>query len=253
MNKKNKKYLSFTMILVMALSVGVFYANAEDSNGTPEATTTSYTPSVKEKREAIKTEREAVRNEIESKKNELATKREEVKNKIEAIRETSKTKMEQMREALKLEKDKVKAKIKEDRINNREQALKRFDNAIETISKNKERTNAHIVKVKALGVDTTSAETTLATVDLKLTEAKSKVAEMNTLLSTSVNEINKEQKDKLRTLTKETQTLIKDAHNSIKNAVKSLKDAIKAKGLNGKIKEIEKIEDTSKVDTTKIQ
>lgn len=249
----NKKYLSLAIVLVMALSVGVFSANAEDELERPEATTTSYTPGTQERRENIKTEREEVKKSIEVKKDELKAKREEVKNKIEAIREASKTKMEKMREALKLEKDKVKAKVKEERINNREQALKRFDLAIETITKNKERTNAHIVKVKALGVDTASTEATLATVDTKLTEAKSKIAEMNTLLATSVNEITKEQKDKLRTLTKDTQTLIKDAHNIIKTSVKTLKDAIKAKGLNGKIKEIEKIEDTVKTDTTRIQ
>lgn len=159
---------------------------------------------------------------------EKEAKREEIKKQIETIREEAKTKMEALRESIKNEKDVEKAKIKELRINGRENALQRFDAAVIRISDLKDRVNTQITKLEAKGINVTNAKVFVATAETKLTNAKNKIAEINALLALSINELTPENKTKLRTLAQETQTLIVEAHGALGDAIKSLKEEIKA-------------------------
>lgn len=224
MKQINKKYLSLSIIVITALNLGVVQVNAE--NGADDqiqntTTTINVAPTrepYKENREELKIKRDNIKNNIEQKKIEIKTNREETKNR-----------MEDLREKLKSQKDKALVKIAEQRLLGREQALERFEKILETMSNNKNKIALQIPKVKELGLDTTKVEADLTLVDAKIIEAKNKVGEMSTILTTSTNQITKEQKDKLRTLAKDTQTLIKDAHNLIRESAKDLKELVKTK------------------------
>lgn len=93
----------------------------------------------------------------------------------------------------------------------------------------KNKVNEKITELKAKGVDTAEAEAFVATAGAKLNEAKDKIAEMNTLLASSIEKLTLEQKTELRKLAQETQTLLVESHRALRDAVKSLKDAVKAK------------------------
>jgi hypothetical protein len=146
-----------------------------------------------------------------------------------ALRDAAKQKLEALREQLKNEKDAAKARIKEARINGRENALQRFDAAVARISALKDRVNVRIAALEAKGVDVTNAKIFVATAETKLTAAAGKITEINALLAVSINELSAADKTKLRTLANDTQTLIKDAHQALRDAVKSLKDMLKIK------------------------
>ena len=137
--------------------------------------------------------------------------------------------MESLRESIKNEKDAAKVKIKENRITGRQNALDRFDKAIEKISVPEARVNALIEKMAAKGVDVAKAKSFMQIVEAPLIEAKIKISEANTLFSVSINKLNAEQKNNLKTITKDIQTLINTAHQSLDNAVKALKNATKLK------------------------
>lgn len=164
----------------------------------------------------------------EARLNELKTKEGAIKTAIEDQRELAKTKMEALKESIKNEKDAVKAKIKEGRIIGRENALHRFDTAIERVSALKDKINALITKFEAKEVNVTGAKVFVLTAELKLNNAKLKVIEVNTLLSVSAEKLSDEKKIKLQALAQEIQTLIKEAHRALNDATKSLRDAIKA-------------------------
>jgi len=156
----------------------------------------------------------------------IETRREQIKTEIEKIRETAKLKMEDLKVKFQLEKNKVKAKLLEKRVSGREEALKRFDKAIERITNLKEKVNSQITKLDAKGIDTEKAKSVLATTDAKILEIKQKVAEVSTILASTTNELTKENKDKLRQLTKDTQDLIKETHATLSDAIKSLKTSV---------------------------
>lgn len=158
------------------------------------------------------------------------------KQKLESAREAAKAKMRLLKEGVKTEKDKAKAKIKELRIADREKTLGKFDEAVLRISAVSDKVTVQITKLEAKGLDTTQAKAFTTAAETKLTEAKAKITEINTLLAASVNELSKEDKAKLVTLSQETQKLIKDAHLSLVSAVKSLKDAV-----NARIEELKQI------------
>ena len=135
--------------------------------------------------------------------------------------------MDTLRANIKLEKDAVKAKIKETRVAVRENALKRFDEAVVRINNLKDRVNTQITKLLAKGVDTTNAENLVATAETKLSDIKTKIAEANALLAVSVDELTAENKTALKTMVKEIETMLRDAHKALNDAVKALKDAAK--------------------------
>jgi hypothetical protein len=146
----------------------------------------------------------------------------------DALREAAKQKLENLREAIKSEKDAAKAKIKEDRINMRINALARFDAAVTRISNLEARVNTEIATLEAKGVDVSGAKTLVATADSNLNTARAKITEINSILSVSINELTAANKTQLVALAKDTQNIIKQAHQALRDAVKLLKDALKA-------------------------
>ncbi|HTE48523.1 MAG TPA: hypothetical protein VK675_01285 [Candidatus Paceibacterota bacterium] len=144
-------------------------------------------------------------------------------------REAAKQKLAVLKEQIKKEKNDVQVKIKMVRVAGRENALARLDAAVLRITNLKVKVVAEIAKLEAKGVDVSSAKNSVATAETKLTAANEKIAEINTLLSASINELVKGDKTKLRTLGQDTETLIKDAHLALIDAIKSLKEGLKAK------------------------
>jgi len=185
-----KKYLILFVVLLMALSVNVRAVRAQGE-----------------------------RNEV----------RAQMKERVEAMRMEAKQKMDALRVQIKGEKDAAKARIKELRITGREQALTRFDTAVERINNLKNKVDAYILTLEAKGLDTAEAKSFLATANAKLNDATAKIAEMNALLSASIDELSKENRTKLVTLAQDTQKLIREAHLALGDAVKSLKDAVRKK------------------------
>ncbi len=147
----------------------------------------------------------------------------------ETMRAEMKVKMDALKDSIKNEKDKTKAKIKEAIITGRENALGRFDTVIEKTNSLKDRINDQISKLKTRGIDVGDAENLMATVETKLTEAQTKIVEVNTLFSDSIDVLSAEDKTNLKTLTEDIQNLLNDAHDALNNTVKSLKDTIKTK------------------------
>lgn len=207
-----KKYLGLFVVLVLAFVINTNSTYAREGDvGSDDG----LSPTQKLERESL---REGMKEKRETLREEFKTKREEAKQK-----------MSELREKLKGEKDKAKAKIKELRIAGREKALERFDGAIKRITTLKDKINTHITKLEVKGVNVTDAKAFLATAQEKLDAADAKTAEINALLATSIDELSKENKTKLRTLAQETQALIKEAHGALKDAVKSLKGQVKIK------------------------
>lgn len=189
-------------------------------------TKTTITKEVQEKRAEIKAEMEAKRAEIET---EIKAKRDEIQTEIKATREMAKAKMEDLKTKIKEEKDTAKAQIKEIRITGRENALKRFDTAVEKINNLKVRVGEQITKLAAKGIDTTNTENLVAAVDAKISIIGEKIVAANALFVISTDQLTAENKTALKTLTKEIETLIKDAHKALNDGVKALKDAVKLK------------------------
>lgn len=209
-----KKYLGLFIVLLLALVVNVNAIKAEDETSSDQKTT----------REELQKENREQRDVI---KNERRDKIEEIKKQIEATREEAKQKMEALREKIKEEKNTIKAKIKEERVIGREKALERFDKAVEKISELKDKVSAQITKLEAKGVDVTNAKAFVIIAETKLTDTKTKIAEAHILLSTSIDQLSKENKTTLRNLTQEIQTLLKESHGALIDALKSLKNGVK--------------------------
>jgi chromosome segregation ATPase len=208
------KYITLTLVFAFLFGINITNTFAED-DGT--------------NREDIKNIRQEIKNTVKENRETIKEERKENREQIKTQREEAKNKLEALRENLKSEKDKAKSKIQEQRINNRIEALARFDKMVETISKNKERVSEQISKVKTLGIDTSGAEEELAKIDPKLEEVKNKITEMNTLLAKSANQLTQADKANLKTLTKQAQDGIKQAHQYIKNSVRILKEIAKTK------------------------
>lgn len=201
-----KKYISLSLILVMSFLIGGLKVNAEEATTTSSNSGTSY-GSIQERKEAIKAERERIMSQ----------------------REESKEKIEKLKESLRMESDQAKAKLKNDRLTNRQNVLKRFDQILNIVEINTQRVNNLITKAEGLKIDTTKAKDNLLAVETKLKTAETKTSEISALLAISTNEITAEQKAKLQTLKKDFQNSIKEAHELLKNTVKDLKGEVKSK------------------------
>ncbi len=160
---------------------------------------------------------------------QMRERREEIQKENETMRAEAKTKMDAMRDSLKLEKDTVKAKIKEMRITERENVLKKFDAAVTRVNMLKDKINSQIAKLEVKGVATTDAKNYVTTVEEKLTTVGKKITEANALLSVSIDTLTTDSKATLKALAKDIETSLKDAHTALNDAVKSLRDAMKAK------------------------
>ncbi|MEK7539071.1 MAG: hypothetical protein AAB595_00295 [Patescibacteria group bacterium] len=210
-----KKYLGLStilfIVLAMAFVININATRAEDNASSNISTGTK------------------IKTQADLKKTIEISEREKVKKQIEVAREEAKQKMEILKEKIKEEKNTAKAKIKETRITGRENALKRFDVAVERITGLKDKIVARISALELKEIDVTSAESFIATVETKLNATKAKIIEANVLLATSINELTLENKTKLRTLTQEIQTLLRETHDALKDSVKALREAIKVK------------------------
>jgi len=154
----------------------------------------------------------------------------EVKEKIETLREEAKQKMEDLKEKAKEVKDKTKAKIQEERLMGREQAIERFDNAVNRVEDLKYKVLTQVSKMEVKGMiipNTTKDLSVLA--EAKLSDAKIKIAEINTILASSTNTLTKENKAELNRLTQETQTLIREAHVILNDEIMELRKILKEK------------------------
>lgn len=151
---------------------------------------------------------------------------------IRTLRDEAQMKMDKLKNLSTNLKDKVRAVEQQNRLLGRENALARFDNIINTVESAKNRVLSQIPKLKAIGVETTSAESQLVEVQNKLDKAKGVIAEAHNIFASSADELTKSQKDDLKNKAKEAQALIKEAHESLTNIVKSLRDAVKAKKSN---------------------
>jgi hypothetical protein len=220
-----KKYLGLLFVLALIFSVGNI-AKAEESttgsnsgfSGTGIIPPRDAKPKPPLKIKPKIDERKPKEGEIKAIKEDFKLKREEAK-----------TKMKGLRDQLKGEKDAAKLKIKEARIAGREKALEKFDGAIKRMTALKDKINEHIAKLEVKGVNVDDAKKFVATAQEKIDAADAKIAEMNALLATSIDQLNADNKTKFRTLAKETQALIKEAHTALKDAVKSLKGQVKVK------------------------
>ncbi|MEK7588821.1 MAG: hypothetical protein AAB438_03315 [Patescibacteria group bacterium] len=153
----------------------------------------------------------------------------EEKSQVEMLRAQAQTKMDALKAAIKLERNALTKRLKEERLLGRENALKRFDKAVERVELYQARVDVQIGKVEALNIDVTLAKTNAAIAAEKLNQAKTKIVEIHNMLTASANEITGVTKTNLKTKTKETETLIKDAYQALNDAIKTLKDSVKAK------------------------
>ena len=203
-----KKYLSLVSISTLALLLSTSFAFAQTT--TPEPSANEYGQQVQAIKQDLKTATDAAKADIEK------------------ARTAAQQKLDALKASLKNEKNKATAQLKQMRLNGREEALTRFDNAVARISTLEDKVNLQITKISAKNIDTTAAKNFVATADTDLNNAKAKITEATTLLAGSTNQLTKENKVKLQTLAKDTQTLIVQARQSLNDAVKSLKDAVKA-------------------------
>jgi len=203
-----KKYLTLFVVLAMTSPI---YANVArgDVAATPNA---SIGAQARLKTQAV-----------------LKIKSDEMQATMKTERAQAQTKIAALKASIKNEKDGIKEKIEELRITGRENALQRFDGAVEKINNLNDRVNAQITKLEGKGIDVTDAKNFEATVKTSIVDVKTKIADASTLLSTSIKELTAEDKANLKTLAKDIQTLLNDAHTALNSAVKSLKDAIAIK------------------------
>jgi len=210
-----KKYSNIFLIGLLAFTLGMPIVRAE--NPLPEGTD-SNTP--------IVTNEDATPGDImQNAQEEIKVTRAEVEAQIEKIRDDAKQKISDLKiNATKL-KNKAKGVLAQARILGRENALERFDQAIEKVSGLKDKVNTQIEKMSAQkeGLDMKPAQDLIATADAKIIEAKSKVAEASKILSASSNDLTKDQKAELKILTKDAQAAISDAHKALMDAVQYLK------------------------------
>ncbi len=220
-----KKYLSLLIVLLLVSGVGIRIANAIE--------TTIDTHGEVELNDDSKGKMDDLRNKMKEQrmglKTEFEAKRQEMKDKWVEMRMDAKAKMEALKSKIKEEKDAAKAKLKELRVTGRENALARFDVAIDRMDKLSDQVSLHITALGAKGVDVAAAQSFVVTAEAKLDAAKTKTIEANDLLSKSADQLTAEEKTKLQTLAKETHSLLQEARMALKDAVKALKDAIKVK------------------------
>lgn len=148
---------------------------------------------------------------------------------LKSLREAAQAKMDKLKDAALALKDKVKAENQQNRLIGRENALAKFDKAINLIEGTTARVKAQIPKLKAIGISTVLAESKLVEVQGKLDKAKVVVAESHDIFASTPNELTKTQKETLKNKAKEAQVLIKEAHEILTNVVRTLREAVKAK------------------------
>jgi hypothetical protein len=213
-----KKGLNLLIIIALLFGFSSSFALAQNNKPKPLDT--------------IKQEREQIKNTIAERKENNLEQKELIKEDIKTRREEFKLKFEELKAKIKTEKDAKKAEILEKRILGREEALKRFDLAIERMENLKSKVNEVIAKHESKSLDVSEAKNLIAVAETKIEAAKEKTTEAYALLSGSTSQLTAEQKTQLQTLAKDTQNLIKESHNSLISAILNLKVLIKAQAEN---------------------
>ena len=150
-----------------------------------------------------------------------------IKQKIQSLRDAAMQKLQGLKDKITNEKNKAKAKAKQDIVSGREEALVRFDDTIQRIEDQRTKVEKQVSKMEGQGtVISDEIKGLSVTAESKLNDARAKVVEINTLLAKSINQLSKEDKTKLQTLTKDTQGLIKDAQKALNDEVFGLRKLI---------------------------
>jgi len=200
-----KKYLSILFVCALVLSFGTSYVFAQTDGSATNLLDTN------------------------SAKNTIQAEKDKIRSSVEQIRTEAKQNIENLKLKIQTGKNKVKMQTAIERITGREDVLQKFDTAIEKLSTLKDNINTKITKLEAQDLNTDTAKAEVAIADEKITEAKGKMADMSTLLSTSANELSKDDKTTLKQLAEDVQNLVKDAHLALNEAVSSLKDELQNK------------------------
>ena len=214
-----KKYLNILFICALAIFIGGSVAFAQTTNSNPKNTPPNLTPAQKEMMKVA----------LEKAKAEAKLMKEQGKFGFEQQREVAKQKIENLKVQIKTEKDTAKAKIAETRIASREQALQKFDVAIEKFNTSKEKIKAKIEQLKSNGITGVAANNQIAVADGRIIEARAKIAEINTLLVESTNELSTENRTKIKQLSQDIQDIIRNAYQILGEATTALRTEVQNK------------------------
>lgn len=225
-----KKYLSFALIMVLAVFSLASTVSAEESTGTTEVKpiTTEIRDRIEAQREALKSQleakRDAFKTEIEAKraafKAELEAKKKEFQASMKTEREAFKTKLEAQKAEFKAS---VEQKRGEFRGKAKDILSQRFESAVKNLTNAQTRVGAVIEKVKAAGKDTSGAEVYLADSKTKLADAQAKLAEVKALIPATDEKVTTEVWEQIKQGAHDVKALLKESHASLVNAITSLK------------------------------
>jgi len=223
----SKKYLSTTLVLVLLTS---FYftltAFAQEEEVEVEASTSVSAESDLTPRPERPNERQALEERVELRQENRAevqtTRTEERAERVEVRQEVR----SERREALKDAQQKRILNLSANISNRMEAAIGRIEIIIE-------RFNQRITKLKALGIDTASAEVKISESTRLLVEARAKLAGIDTTVfnATTSNDPRFDWQN-VKTIYRETAALIKASHQSLREALVLLKEAVKARDGN---------------------
>jgi chromosome segregation ATPase len=244
-----KKYLSFMLVMVLAVFTFGQVALAEDGStadddATIKSSVTNPLPSdlkqkIEEQREALKkaleAKKDALKKDIEERtdsfKADIAAQREAFKAALEArkkeIQAVIQSDRESFKKKLESEKAEFKTNIKEKRGEFRGKAKEvlsnRFEAAVNNIARLQDKVQARIDVLKSAGQDVSQAEVYLADSKTKLADAKTKLAEIEKLIPSTDEKVTVENWEKIKDGANVVKGLIKEAHASLVEAVKVLK------------------------------
>jgi F0F1-type ATP synthase membrane subunit b/b' len=197
----------------------------------------------KEARDMVKEQISETRTLMQEEKESAQARRAELIEQAKQIRAESKARIEAMRAEVAVEKDEAKARVRAQMVDNREAILQRFDKNLEIIERNKDKV-AEILetRIAPLGLDLTSAEESLAEVEANIVLTKEGVAKISVIITTSPEEITKEQREELVVLRNEFVDLIKESNSLLRSIIKDIKEDIRNQNLK-------KVETTTTVNT----
>ena len=166
---------------------------------------------------------QATQNQI----NNLKSQVQGIKDKIDVLRQGAMQKFQDLKDKISTEKNQTKAKAKQAILVGREDALVRFDNAIQRIEDLRVKVEGQVTRMESQGIIVTDDLKGMSiTAESKLNDARTKVVEANNLLAKSINQLSKDDKTKLASLTKDIQGLIKDAQKTLNDEVFGLRKLI---------------------------
>jgi hypothetical protein len=225
-----KKYISFALIMVLAVFSAVGTARAEEGTSTGEVK-----PIPSELKAQFEAQREALKNELEAKKEafktEMEAKREAFKKELEAKKAEFQASLKGEREAFKAKLEAQKAEFKanfeskkgEFRGKAKSILSERFESAVKNLTNGQTRVASVIEKVKASGKDTTQAEVYLADSKTKLADAVAKLAALKASIPTTDEKVTVENWEVIKQGANDVKALMKESHASLVEAIKSLK------------------------------